>query len=150
MLYDALSAHRLDKVVLITSCTVVLALILRQGVMLLDNLSLAQRLSHQENHFRTLVQGSSDVIMIADRGGTLRYVSPAAAGVYGRPAEDLVGRRLRELVHPDDVHQVLGEVQRYLDQGPDGETTARIECRVRSGAGSGWTSSPPSTTTRTG
>ncbi|MEY9847054.1 putative bifunctional diguanylate cyclase/phosphodiesterase [Streptacidiphilus sp. MAP5-3] len=134
LLYNALDRHHLDRFVLIVSCTVVIALILRQGVMLLDNLSLAQKLSHQENHFRSLVQGSSDVIMIADPDGVLRYVSPAATGVYGRPAEELVGTRLPEMVHPDDLGHVLWEVQRYLAKSP-AEPTARIECRVRSGAG---------------
>ncbi|WP_051944785.1 putative bifunctional diguanylate cyclase/phosphodiesterase [Streptacidiphilus rugosus] len=139
LLYNALGQHHLDRFVLITSCTVVLALILRQGIMLLDNLSLAQKLSHQEHHFRSLVQGSSDVIMIADPDGVLRYVSPAATGVYGRPAEELVGTRLPEMVHPDDLGHVLWEVQRYLARTPAhgraAEPTARIECRVRSGAG---------------
>ncbi|MEY9873711.1 diguanylate cyclase (GGDEF)-like protein/PAS domain S-box-containing protein [Streptacidiphilus sp. MAP12-33] len=134
LLYNALGQHHLDRFVLIVSCTVVIALILRQGVMLLDNLALAQRLSHQERHFRSLVQGSSDVIMIADPDGVLRYVSPAAAGVYGRPAEELVGTRLPEMVHPDDLGHVLWEVQRYLAKA-HAEPTARIECRVRSGAG---------------
>ncbi|MFC1420270.1 putative bifunctional diguanylate cyclase/phosphodiesterase [Streptacidiphilus cavernicola] len=135
LLYNAFGQDRLDRFVLIVACTVVFALILRQGIMLLDNLALAQRLSHQENHFRSLVQGSSDVIMIADPDGVLRYVSPAAAGVYGRPAEELIGTRLPEMVHPEDLGHVLWEVQRYLAQSPSVEPTARIECRIRSGAG---------------
>ena len=135
LLYNALNQHNLDRFVLIVGCTVVFALIVRQGIMLLDNLALAQRLARQEQHFRSLVQGSSDVIMIADPGGVLRYVSPAAAGVYGRSAEEIVGTRLPEMVHPDDLGHVLWEVQRYLAQSPEAERTARIECRVRSGAG---------------
>jgi len=135
LLYNALNEHELDRFVLIIGCTVVFALILRQGIMLLDNLSLAQKLAHQEHHFRSLVQGSSDVIMIADPQGTLCYVSPAAAGVYGRAAEEIVGTRLPDMVHPDDLGHVLWEVQRYLARSPDEEPTARIECRVRSGAG---------------
>ncbi|WP_370146820.1 putative bifunctional diguanylate cyclase/phosphodiesterase [Streptacidiphilus sp. EB129] len=135
LLYNAFGQRELDRFVLLVTCTVVFALILRQGIMLLDNLALAQRLSHQENHFRSLVQGSSDVIMIADPDGILRYVSPAATGVYGRSAEDLAGKRLTDLVHPEDLGHVLWEVQRYLAQGPDDGSTARIECRIRSGAG---------------
>ncbi|MFC1412271.1 putative bifunctional diguanylate cyclase/phosphodiesterase [Streptacidiphilus sp. N1-12] len=135
LLYNAFGQGQLDRFVLIIACTVVFALILRQGIMLLDNLALAQKLSHQENHFRSLVQGSSDVIMIADPDGVLRYVSPAAHGVYGRPAEELIGTRLPDLVHPEDLGHVLWEVQRYLAQSPSDEPTARIECRIRSGAG---------------
>ena len=57
-----------------------MALVVRQGIMLLDNIALTQELAHKENHFRSLVQGSSDVIMIAAPTGVLRYVSPAAHG----------------------------------------------------------------------
>ncbi|GAA3052601.1 EAL domain-containing protein [Kitasatospora albolonga] len=137
ILYNALGGHHLDRVVVAAACTVGLALILRQGVTLLDNLSLAQELAQKEAHFRSLVQGSSDVIMISGGTGVLSYVSPAALGVYGRDPEDLVGGNLLNLVHPEDVDRVLAEVKRLMKGLPDGigEPSARVECRVRSGGG---------------
>lgn len=137
ILYNVLNGHRVDRVVLITAGAVVLALVVRQGIMLLDNITLAQELAQQENHFRSLVQGSSDVIMIAAPNGILRYVSPAAAGVYGRPAEELVGTELAALIHPEDLGCVVHEVRRFLTAGHAEEPTTRIECRFRSGDG-GW------------
>ncbi|MFJ2808090.1 putative bifunctional diguanylate cyclase/phosphodiesterase [Kitasatospora sp. NPDC087271] len=143
ILYNALGGRELDRVVAAAACTVGLALILRQGVMLLDNLSLAQELAHKEAHFRSLVQGSSDVIMIAGANGVLSYVSPAALGVYGRDPEELVGGNLLDLVHPEDVDRVLAEVRRYLarvrltaHRSPGtAEPSARVECRISSGDG---------------
>ncbi|MFB7337258.1 putative bifunctional diguanylate cyclase/phosphodiesterase [Streptomyces adustus] len=137
ILYNVLDGHSVDRVVLFTGGTVVLALVVRQGIMLLDNITLTQELAQQENHFRSLVQGSSDVIMIAAPNGILRYVSPAAAGVYGRPAEDLVGTELAGLIHPEDLGCVVHEVRRFLAASPLEEATTRIECRFRSGDG-GW------------
>ncbi|MEU5366115.1 EAL domain-containing protein [Streptomyces sp. NPDC005925] len=137
ILYNVLNGRSVDRVVLITCGTVVLALVVRQGIMLLDNITLTQELAHKENHFRSLVQGSSDVIMIAAPSGVLRYVSPAAAGVYGRPAEELVGLELSSLIHPEDLGRVVHEVRRFLAAGPADEPTTRIECRFRSGDG-GW------------
>ncbi|MFH0521316.1 putative bifunctional diguanylate cyclase/phosphodiesterase [Streptomyces sp. M41] len=137
ILYNVLNGRSVDRVVLITGGTVVLALVMRQGIMLLDNITLTQELAQKENHFRSLVQGSSDVIMIAAPNGILRYVSPAAAGVYGRPAEDLVGTELANLIHPEDLGCVVHEVRRFLAASPLEESTTRIECRFRSGAG-GW------------
>jgi diguanylate cyclase (GGDEF)-like protein/PAS domain S-box-containing protein len=122
-------------VVLVTAGAVVLALVVRQGIMLLDNITLAQELAQKENHFRSLVQGSSDVIMIAAPSGILRYVSPAAAGVYGRSAEDLVGTELAALIHPEDLGSVVHEVRRFLAASHIDEPTTRIECRFRSGTG---------------
>ncbi|MFG3050736.1 putative bifunctional diguanylate cyclase/phosphodiesterase [Kitasatospora sp. NPDC048239] len=143
ILYNALGGRPLDRVVAAAACTVGLALILRQGVMLLDNLSLAQELAHKEAHFRSLVQGSSDVIMIAGANGVLSYVSPAALGVYGRDPEELVGGNLLDLVHPEDVDRVLLEVRRFLARGRRAahrnpgaaEPSARVECRISSGGG---------------
>ncbi|MZG14835.1 EAL domain-containing protein, partial [Streptomyces sp. SID5914] len=137
ILYNVLNGRSVDRVVLLTGGTVVLALVVRQGIMLLDNIVLTQELAQKENHFRSLVQGSSDVIMIAAPNGILRYVSPAAAGVYGRPAEDLVGTELAGLIHPEDLGCVVHEVRRFLAASPVEEPTTRIECRFRSGEG-GW------------
>ncbi|MFD7766337.1 putative bifunctional diguanylate cyclase/phosphodiesterase [Streptomyces sp. NPDC059787] len=138
ILYNVLNGRSVDRVVLLTGGTVVLALVVRQGIMLLDNITLTQELAQKENHFRSLVQGSSDVIMIAAPSGILRYVSPAAAGVYGRPAEELEGTELAGLIHPEDLGCVVHEVRRFLAADPVEEPTTRIECRFRSGGGGGW------------
>ncbi|MFJ9341708.1 putative bifunctional diguanylate cyclase/phosphodiesterase [Streptomyces sp. NPDC101733] len=135
ILYNVVDGRKVDRMVVFTGCTVVLALVIRQGIMLLDNIALTQELAQKENHFRSLVQGSSDVIMIAAPTGTLRYVSPAAAGVYGREAEELVGSELAALIHPDDLGRVVHEVRRFLAAPPAEEPTTRIECRFRSGDG---------------
>ncbi|WP_328906020.1 EAL domain-containing protein [Streptomyces sp. NBC_00234] len=135
ILYNVVEGRRVDRVVIFTGCTVVLALVVRQGIMLLDNISLTQELAQKENHFRSLVQGSSDVIMIAAPTGILRYVSPAAAGVYGREADDLVGSELASIIHSEDLGRVVHEVRRFLAASPHEEPTTRIECRFRSGTG---------------
>ncbi|MEU1097964.1 EAL domain-containing protein, partial [Streptomyces sp. NPDC005877] len=135
ILYNVIEGRRVDRVVVFTGCTVVLALVVRQAIMLVDNIALTHELAQKENHFRSLVQGSSDVIMIAAPTGILRYVSPAAAGVYGRDAEDLVGSELASLIHPEDLGRVVHEVRRFLAAPPLEEPTTRIECRFKSGTG---------------
>ncbi|MFE4594470.1 putative bifunctional diguanylate cyclase/phosphodiesterase [Streptomyces laurentii] len=136
ILYNVVEGRRVDRVVVLTGCAVVLALVVRQAIMLVDNIALTHELAQKENHFRSLVQGSSDVIMIAAPSGVLRYVSPAAAGVYGREAEELVGSALASLIHPEDLGAVVHEVRRFLAAVPAEEPTTRIECRFRSGRGS--------------
>ena len=135
ILYHAVVGREIDRLVLFTGSTVVLALVARQGIMLLDNISLTEELAEKENHFRSLVQGSSDVIMIAAPSGVLRYVSPAATGVYGRDADSLIGSRLSAFIHPDDLGRVLHEIRRFLATPPEEEASTRIECRFRHGSG---------------
>jgi len=135
ILYNVREGGTIDRVVLLTGCTVVLALVVRQGIMLLDNIHLTHELAQKENHFRSLVQGSSDVIMIASPAGMLRYVSPAAAGVYGREPDKLVGSELASLIHPEDLGRVLHEIRRFLATPSDEEPSTRIECRIRHASG---------------
>ncbi|MEU8822956.1 EAL domain-containing protein [Streptomyces sp. NPDC048636] len=135
ILFNVMDGRPIDGVVLFTACAVVLALVIRQAIMLMDNITLTQELAQKENHFRSLVQSSSDVIMIAAPTGILRYVSPAASGVYGRDADELVGSELASLIHPEDLGSVVHEVRRFLAASPGEEPTTRIECRFRSGSG---------------
>ncbi|MFE0422567.1 PAS domain S-box protein, partial [Streptomyces sp. NPDC058953] len=119
ILFHVVEGRQVDLFVVLTACTVVLALVVRQGIMLIDNMALTHELAQKENHFRSLVQGSSDVIMIAAPSGILRYVSPAASGVYGRDAEELTGSELACLVHPQDLGRVVHEVRRFLATTPE-------------------------------
>jgi diguanylate cyclase (GGDEF)-like protein/PAS domain S-box-containing protein len=137
ILYNVLAGRSVDQVVLLTAGAVVLALLVRQGIMLLDNMALTQELAQQENHFRSLVQGSSDVIMIAAPTGRLKYVSDASHGVYGLSPQELVGRELAALIHPEDLPGVLHELRRFLAAGPPADPI-RIEYRFRSGGSGGW------------
>lgn len=135
ILISTVSGRRVDQMVMLTACAVVLALLVRQGIMLADNVTLTRELAQKESYFRSLVQGSSDVIMIAAPDGRLRYVSPAAAGVYGQEADRLIGGDLSALIHPEDAGRVLHELRRFLAASPAREPATRIECRVRHGAG---------------
>jgi PAS domain S-box-containing protein len=55
------------------------------------------QLSVSERRFRQLIEHGSDVVLVVDRGGALRYVSPSAERVLGHPPERLLGRRVDEL-----------------------------------------------------
>jgi diguanylate cyclase (GGDEF)-like protein/PAS domain S-box-containing protein len=59
-------------------------------------------LATSEARFRSLVQNSSDVILIVDPDTSVRYASPAAKQVLGLAVPQLVGTRFLDHVHPDD------------------------------------------------
>lgn len=66
-----------------------------------DNIVLAN-----EKRFKALVQEGSDLISILDREGVYKYVSPTSKRVLGIPSEHLMGKKVREFIHPDDWQEV--------------------------------------------
>jgi diguanylate cyclase (GGDEF)-like protein/PAS domain S-box-containing protein len=81
--------------------------------------------------FRELAHLTSDVVIICEQGGIIRYASPAVAE-YGYPTDRLLGTRLDELVHPEDRPGCRQAVAASLDQrGLPG----RFPCRVRAADG---------------
>ncbi|HEY8599665.1 MAG TPA: PAS domain S-box protein [Thermomicrobiales bacterium] len=81
-----------------------------------------------EARFRALVQHSSDVTIIRDLDGTIRYMSPMAEQVFGYTVAELIGRNRADLVHPDDFAAIAASVARI--QAEPG-VHAPIEYRVR-------------------
>jgi len=55
-----------------------------------------------EKHFRALVERSSDVVTVLDQHRRISFTGGAVERVFGQSAGQLTGRRLSELVHPDD------------------------------------------------
>ena len=52
--------------------------------------------------FRALVQYAQDLVVVLEADATFRYLSPAVESVLGYRSEELHGRNVRELLHPDD------------------------------------------------
>lgn len=74
----------------------------------------AEELARTELRFRTLLQNSSDLVLVLDREGTVTYASSAAQSVIRHTADRLVGRPVVELVHPDDRPALLDQLARVL------------------------------------
>ncbi|WP_411280644.1 putative bifunctional diguanylate cyclase/phosphodiesterase [Gemmatimonas sp.] len=62
---------------------------------------------NNEARFQALVQHSSDVIMILDPDGTIRYASPSMALVFGHDPAKLVTSRIESILHPEDLSSTL-------------------------------------------
>ncbi len=60
------------------------------------------RLRESETRFRALIEHSSDVVVLVDTDGTLRYLGPSILRVLGYDPEELRGSNTFALVHPDD------------------------------------------------
>ena len=59
-----------------------------------------------EEHFRKLIQHSSDLITILDAEGRIRYESPAVERALGYRADELTGHLAFDFVHQEDLAHV--------------------------------------------
>ena len=67
-----------------------------------------ERLRESESQYRLLADNSTDIISTYTADSTLLYLSPSVQRVLGYAPEELVGRRVSELVHPQDREAFQG------------------------------------------
>ncbi len=61
------------------------------------------RLQHREAHFRSLIEHTNDLIVIADAEGCISYLSPSVERIFGYPRQSVKGRQAFDFIHPDDL-----------------------------------------------
>jgi diguanylate cyclase (GGDEF)-like protein/PAS domain S-box-containing protein len=78
--------------------------VLRQLLAVGENVRLLadQAARQNEARFRSLVQHSSDVIIVTRADGSIRFVSPSVTRVFGYEPAAMLRRSVSELLHPDD------------------------------------------------
>jgi PAS domain S-box-containing protein len=89
----------------------------------------ARTLRHDGERFRLLVENSLDIIVEISREHRVLYVSPNVTAILGYAVEELVGTRVLAKVHPDDLAEVLTQLER---------AAGRATCRCQHKDGS-WT-----------
>lgn len=62
-----------------------------------------QALEASEARFRMLAENATDVVYTLDTVGVITWASPSAREILGYDPADLVGRNVRDLLHPDDL-----------------------------------------------
>jgi diguanylate cyclase (GGDEF)-like protein/PAS domain S-box-containing protein len=79
-----------------------------QAALALESAELAEVLANRRSQvwFASLVQNASDVIVVIQTDTTIRFVSPACDRVLGYRPDELNGRQLSDLVHPDEQAHV--------------------------------------------
>jgi PAS domain S-box-containing protein len=89
-------------------------------------------LRQSEARYRLLADNASDIIVRTDLDGYRRYVSPACKSILGYQPQELVGTRLAESVHPEDLATATSGIQALL-AGTAEQDTAVYRMRHRDG-----------------
>jgi diguanylate cyclase (GGDEF)-like protein/PAS domain S-box-containing protein len=78
--------------------------------------------------YTSFVEESSDFIVAVLDDGSIRYMNPAGAAFVGWRPDEIVGRSVFELLHPDDVDRAMFDLGVHSQQGAPGSTTYRVRC----------------------
>jgi len=108
-----------------------LLLMVRQGVVLRGDAVVRERRAARlvEDRFASLIANASDVIMIVESDGTLRFASPACERTLGLKPDDLVGKNLLDVWVGSDAEKLrafLTEIA-ATDSGTVGPVELAIE-----------------------
>jgi diguanylate cyclase (GGDEF)-like protein/PAS domain S-box-containing protein len=106
------------------------AVLVRQYSAVSENVRLSAESAARasEARFRSLVQNSSDIIAVVSAEGEIRYQTPSVERLLGYRPELLAGRRLIELLHPEDQPRALAIL---ADAPARSGTPAPVEWRLR-------------------
>ena len=74
-----------------------------------EAVQLRQELAESQERYRLLAENASDVVTRTDGDGVIRWVSPSVTDLTGWAPDDVVGRSVAELAHPDDASLVLAK-----------------------------------------
>ena len=93
-----------------------------------------EALRRSKEYFRSLTENASDVILVLDDNGAIRYASPSVNRAIGLEAADLIGSRAFDgIVHTDDL---AGVSSAFAAAVQDRGASVSIAARVRHKDGS--------------
>lgn len=72
-------------------------------------------LRQSEEHFRTLIENSSDLISILSRDGVMQYISPSHEKILGYKSGELTEKDAFEFIHIDDLQMVKEAFVRVIE-----------------------------------
>lgn len=86
----------------------------------------ARKLTTSEERLQLMIKNSTDIIAVVDVCGELLFVSPAEKTISGFTVEEVTGKSIRDMIHPEDVALVQAE---FMEAIAHPEKTRRIQCR---------------------
>ncbi len=89
---------------------------------------LEDALRQNEERLRNITDNLQDMISQSDGDGLLRFVSPSYHTLLGYEVQTLIGTNAMELIHPEDIPNV---VQSFQDAFETDTYRLTVECRLR-------------------
>lgn len=103
------------------------------GMDLTERVESEERLRRGEEFYRLLIENALDLVSVLDRDGTILFAGPSVKRLLGYRPEDITGRSIFSLVHPEDVEGARAALE-FAFSRPG--VTGSVELRVHHADGS--------------
>ncbi|MDT8900709.1 HD domain-containing phosphohydrolase [Anaeroselena agilis] len=90
-----------------------------------------EALADKERQLRLLTDNMLDTVLQVDPAGIIKFVTPSCHTMLGYPPSAVLGKRIVDFIHPDDVEVVDADFRRILTTG----APVGAQYRVRHAAG---------------
>jgi PAS domain S-box-containing protein len=80
-----------------------------------DRNELEKKLKHQEKKYKILIEHSSDITTLYDKEGTIIYESPAILKSLGYTTETFIGKKIWDLLHPEDLVRIKNKFDSLIN-----------------------------------
>ena len=92
-----------------------------------DRHAAVEEIAEREAAYRLLADNATDVIVRSSVGGAIEWVSPSVTEMLGWRPDQVVGRTVGSLMHPDDYSRVMADQKAIIAAGgTEGRVTARF------------------------
>ncbi|RLQ96174.1 EAL domain-containing protein [Falsibacillus albus] len=88
-----------------------------------------EELLDSETKYRVIAEYSYDLIRVIDPSGIVRYASPSHESILGYSAEEIIGAKFNQNIHPDDFEEVSGRFYRNLKMVKHEILEYRMKCK---------------------
>jgi len=89
-------------------------------------------IKNNEEKLRGLLQNISDIIALVDESGVITYVSPSVTEILGYEENEVLGKNIFDLIHPENVGEAFTELQKALPH-PGYNTTLEVKVLHKNG-----------------
>ncbi|MDY6836040.1 MAG: PAS domain S-box protein [Chloroflexota bacterium] len=89
--------------------------------------------NQEERYFRSLVENSSDVILVLEADGSIRYLSPTSERVTGFSEEEWADTGITEKIHPEDL-PIIQEQLKALINSPNSTLHSEVRYHHKDGS----------------
>ncbi|GAB2622992.1 hypothetical protein Aab01nite_85870 [Paractinoplanes abujensis] len=132
--YHLLQGGGLDATSIALGSVAITAVAAREWVSSVALRRQAGHLADQGNRLRSLMFGSADVALVLDSNLAVRWQSAATARQFGLSDQEVLGRAVSALVHPDQVEDVHAYLLTRMT-GPESDGDDGLPVRLRDGFG---------------